>query len=44
MRRREELMDRQGWLDWLKNVKARVRTDVPLRDRTSYRIGGTADT
>jgi UDP-N-acetylmuramate dehydrogenase len=36
-------MDREGWMDWLKRVKAQVRTDYPMRDRTSYRIGGTAD-
>ena len=35
-------MDREAWLSWLNNVKARVRIDAPMRDRTSYRIGGRA--
>lgn len=35
-------MDREAWLSWLNNVKARVRMDAPMRDRTSYRIGGRA--
>ncbi|MFQ5912712.1 MAG: UDP-N-acetylmuramate dehydrogenase [Nitrospinota bacterium] len=30
-------------MDWLTRVNAQVRTDVPMRERTSYRIGGTAD-
>ncbi|MBI2880283.1 MAG: UDP-N-acetylmuramate dehydrogenase [Candidatus Tectomicrobia bacterium] len=36
-------MDREGWLDWLRRVEARVWLDAPLRERTSYRIGGAAE-
>lgn len=36
-------MDREGWLDWLRRIKAQVRLDAPMRDRTSYGIGGSAD-
>lgn len=31
-------------MDWLTKLKAQVRIDVPMSGRTSYRVGGKADT
>ncbi len=36
-------MERKDWMEWLGRLRAEVRTEAPLGEHTSYRIGGPAE-